>query len=74
MTIRIYCPACRTPFEVDDSHAGEKGLCPSSQTKFTIRKAEAPPTGQTQPLARGNCMTGPNEARLASFRALSFLR
>jgi len=53
MTIRIYCPACRTPFDVDDSLVGEKGLCPGCQTKFTIRKPEAPPTGQTQPLGTG---------------------
>lgn len=53
MTIRIYCPACRTPFDVDDSLVGEKGLCPSCRTKFTIRKPEAPPTGNTQPLGIG---------------------
>ncbi len=40
MTIRIYCPACRTPFDVDDSLAGEKGLCPSCGTKFTIRRPD----------------------------------
>ena len=50
MTIRIYCPACRTPFDVDDSLAGEKGLCPSCNTKFTIRRPEAPSTGHTHAL------------------------
>jgi uncharacterized membrane protein len=49
MTIRIYCPACRTPFDVDDSLAGEKGLCPSCGTKFTIRRPD-PASGHTQPL------------------------
>jgi mono/diheme cytochrome c family protein len=50
MTIRIYCPACRTPFDVDDSLVGEKGLCPSCQSKFTIRKPDPPSTGQTHAL------------------------
>src|SRR4051812_12223837 len=48
MTIRIYCPACRTPFDVDDSLAGEKGLCPSCGTKFTIRRPD-PAGGFNQP-------------------------
>lgn len=36
MTFRVYCPSCRTPFDVDESLAGEKGLCPSCQTSFRI--------------------------------------
>src|SRR5687768_4996843 len=50
MIIRIYCPACRTPFDVDDSLAGEKGLCPSCATKFTIRRPDPPASGHTHPL------------------------
>src|SRR5882724_2566259 len=64
MTIRIYCPACRTPFDVDDSLAGEKGLCPSCGTKFTIRRPD-PATGSTHPLALSGASSGglPPETR-----------
>ncbi|HWB03225.1 MAG TPA: c-type cytochrome domain-containing protein [Verrucomicrobiales bacterium] len=56
MTIRIYCPACRTPFDVDDSLAGEKGLCPSCATKFTIRRPD-PATELTHPLGLSSAAT-----------------
>lgn len=51
MTMRIYCPACRTPFDVDDSLAGEKGMCPSCENKFTIRRPESslPPAATLVP-------------------------
>ena len=42
MSLRVYCPACRTPFDVDASLVGEKGLCPSCGTQFVIEQAAAP--------------------------------
>jgi mono/diheme cytochrome c family protein/uncharacterized membrane protein len=67
MTFRVYCPSCRTPFDVDESLAGEKGLCPSCQTSFRISwptdsrlhalapaPAESPPPpATTVPFLRG---------------------
>lgn len=47
MTMRIYCPACRTPFDVDESLAGEKGMCPSCNARFTIVRPDTVPAGST---------------------------
>ena len=44
MTFRVYCPSCRTPFDVDESLAGETGLCPSCQTSFRIELPAEPQT------------------------------
>ena len=59
MNIRIYCPACRTPFDVDDSLVGEKGMCPSCQTKFTIRKPDGPAFNTQQLQSSGGAPLAP---------------
>ena len=54
MTFRVYCPSCRTPFDVDESLAGEKGLCPSCQTSFRIELPAEPQSHALSPATAGS--------------------
>ena len=49
MNIRIDCPECQAPCNVDDSLVGEKGLCPGCGARFVIPQGTdaAPASPQT---------------------------
>lgn len=51
MTFRIHCPACSAPFDIDENLVGEKGLCPSCQTRFIITRPAGADGRTTQPMA-----------------------
>lgn len=53
MTFRIHCPACSAPFDIDENLVGEKGLCPSCQTRFIITRPAGADGRTTQPMAPG---------------------
>jgi uncharacterized membrane protein/uncharacterized Zn finger protein (UPF0148 family) len=52
--LRVFCPTCKTPFDVDNGLIGQKGLCPTCGAKFIISKTSAEPIKEraatTQPI------------------------
>ncbi len=53
--LRVFCPSCKTPFDVDQGLLGQKGLCPTCGAKFIISSQGGPQTAPeastTQPIA-----------------------